>query len=119
MALLGRFLVFIARLTLGMLGVLGRLLLRLTLHLTQVIAGWMLNLMGMAFMATVTGPGEFIDRHAGDWTQRLLANGVSRDHLDNSHRFSRFMIGSMIVAGWVLIVAGTVIVVATIVWIVP
>ena len=59
-------------------------------------------LMRFSLKALVTGPKQFIERLASEWTNWLLASGVSRDHMDNAYRFCLFLATSLIILGWVV-----------------
>ncbi len=95
-----RILGLIIRVTATLVANLLRQFLRLLLHLATIIFRWMFNLIAMAFVASVNGPRQYIERRAAEWTSRLLAHGMSRDHLDIAHHTSRIIITCMIVLGW-------------------
>jgi hypothetical protein len=58
--------------------------------------------MAISLSAIVTGPKEYTDRLAAEWTQQLLVIGGLRDHLDRLYGLCRFLATSLVVLGWVV-----------------
>ena len=103
MALLGRFVLFIARLTFNFLVWLFVRLLRLLLPVIRTLLVWLLRLVTTAIVASATGPREYIERMASEWTRRLITLGVSGDHLDSAYRLCHLLAASTIVLGWIIV----------------
>ena len=60
------------------------------------------NSLFFSLTATVNGPGQFIDRQAGEWTERIYEGSATRDHLVEVFQLCRFLAGLIIVLGWLL-----------------
>jgi hypothetical protein len=60
------------------------------------------TLVFFSFRATVNGPTRFIDRLAGEWTQRVLDLVDDREHIREVYQLCRLMVGGLIVLGWVI-----------------
>jgi hypothetical protein len=58
------------------------------------------TLVFFSFRATVNGPTRFVDRLAGEWTQRVLDLVDDREHIHEVYQLCRLMIGVLIVLGW-------------------
>ena len=93
---------FILRIVVSVLVRVSILLLRAFRPIGIAVARRLFNMMRTSIMAAIMGPTAFIDRQASDWTRRLLAIGMSRDHIDIAHDTSRIVITGMIVMGWVV-----------------
>ena len=61
------------------------------------------TLVFFSFRATVNGPTRFVDRLAGEWTQRVLDLVDDREHLHEVYQLCRLMVGGLIVLGWIII----------------
>jgi hypothetical protein len=103
MKLLFQLLRFLALLALNLLLSLIAVLLRLLfLPFLWATLRILLALISLSFTATVNNPRQYIDRLAGEWTQRLLDLGVHREYLDQIHSLCRFLAVSTILLGWVV-----------------
>jgi hypothetical protein len=102
MALLIRLAGRIVRLIFSFLTALLLMILRLLLPATLVVLGWLFSLLTTALVATVNGPRQSVESMASDWTRRLIAFGVSREHLDIAYRLCRFLATLVILLGWLL-----------------
>jgi hypothetical protein len=60
------------------------------------------GLVFLSFRATVNGPTRFVDRLAGEWTQRVLDLVDDREHIHEVYQLCRLMVGLMIFLGWVV-----------------
>src|SRR5687768_9714815 len=60
------------------------------------------TLVFFSFRATVNGPTRFIDRLAGEWTQRVLDLVDDREHIREVYLVCRLMVGGLIVLGWLI-----------------
>ena len=61
-----------------------------------------------SFSATVSGPMQYTDRVASEWTRRLLELGGSRDHMDQIFVFCHLAVWSLVALGWIVTVLFTV-----------
>jgi hypothetical protein len=111
MALLGRIAWLVARLILSMLTILLHLLFRLLLRVLRLLLDGSFSLVTTALLATVSGPTQSIERMASEWTQRLLAFGVSPEHLYVAYRICRFLAALVIVLGWLVAALFTLVVI--------
>jgi hypothetical protein len=102
MALLGRAVRLLARLVLALLAALLHFLLRLLLPVAFVLLDCLIRLMTTSLVATVSGPRQYIDRMASEWTRRLLVFGVSREHMDMAYLLCRCLAMLLIMLGWVI-----------------
>jgi hypothetical protein len=66
------------------------------------------DLVSISFAATVNGPAPFVDRLAGEWTQRLVEMGAPPDRIDQIFRFCRLAARSIILLGWIVSIVFTV-----------
>src|SRR5687768_6090736 len=57
------------------------------------------TLVFFSFRATVNGPTRFIDRLAGEWTQRVLDLVDDREHLHEVYQLCRLFVGGLIILG--------------------
>jgi hypothetical protein len=60
------------------------------------------GLIFLSFRATVNGPTRFIDRRAGEWTQMIVDSVDDRAHIHEIYQLCRFVVGTMIVLGWIV-----------------
>src|SRR5688572_9354475 len=60
------------------------------------------SLLFFSLTATVNGPRRFIDRLAGEWTERIYEGSITRDHLNEVFQLCRFLVGTLIVLGWLV-----------------
>lgn len=60
------------------------------------------TLVFFSFRATVNGPTRFVDRLAGEWTQRVLDSVDDREHIHEVYQLCRLLVGGLIVLGWVI-----------------
>lgn len=58
------------------------------------------NLILFSFRATVNGPGRFINRLAGEWTERIHQVVDDRNHIYEVFLLCRFIAGALVVLGW-------------------
>jgi hypothetical protein len=58
------------------------------------------DLIFLSFRAIVNGPTRFIDRLAGEWTQRIFTLVDDREHIHEVYQLCRFLVGGLIVLGW-------------------
>ena len=63
-----------------------------------------------SFRATINGPTRFIDRLAGEWTQRILDLVDDREHIYEVYQLCRLMAGGLIVLGWIVSTLFTVVI---------
>src|SRR5688572_15707165 len=61
------------------------------------------DLVSLSFSATVNGPTRFIDRLAGEWTEKIVESVENRDHIHEIFQLCRFMAGALIIFGWIFI----------------
>jgi hypothetical protein len=61
-----------------------------------------------SFTATVNGPRQFIDRLAGEWTERFHDVVRDRSNINEIYQLCRILVGARIVLGWVIFIAFTV-----------
>jgi hypothetical protein len=87
------------RLLLGLLSLLFRLLL---MPLFLIVFRLLRGLVSLSMSATVHGPIGFIDRLAGEWTERIVQITENRKHVAEVFQFCRFLIGALIVLGWLV-----------------
>ena len=99
-----RFLFWLLRILFFLLITLLGLLLPVLLFLLRAFR----DLVSMSFSATVNGPAPFVDRLAGEWTQRLIQLGAPLDRIDQIFNFCRFTVRSTIVLGWLISIVFTV-----------
>ena len=99
-----RFLLWLLRLLFFLLIALFRLLLPVLLVVLRALR----DLVSISFAATVSSPAPFVDRLAGEWTQRLIELGAPLDRIDQIFRFCRLAARSIIVLGWVVSIVFTV-----------
>lgn len=103
MNLLGRFFRFLVvsafRLALGLLTVLVRFV---VLPLLLATLRMLRRLVWTSLTATVTGPGQYTERLASEWTRRLLALGIPRDNIDQLYNLCRLLAASQILLGWAI-----------------
>jgi hypothetical protein len=60
------------------------------------------TLVFFSFWATVNGQTRFVDRLAGEWTQRVLDLVDDREHIHEVYQFCRLLVGGLIVLGWII-----------------
>jgi hypothetical protein len=60
------------------------------------------DLLFLSFRATVNGPTRFIDRLAGEWTQRIFALVDDREHIHEVYQLCRLLVGVLVVLGWII-----------------
>jgi hypothetical protein len=95
-----RFLAVLAiRLMLGLIAVFSRFIVLPFLLATLRVSG---RLVFTSLTATVTGPTEFTDRLASEWTRRVLEMGIRPEDIDRVFRLCRFLVASMIILGWLV-----------------
>ena len=93
-----RLFLWLLQLLLALLLVLIRLILPFLLMALRGLRGLVL----ISFTATVNGPTRFIDRLAGEWTERVHEGADNREHLFEVFQLCRFLIGAIIVLGWLV-----------------
>ena len=87
------------RLLLALLILLFRgLLLPLFLLVLRLLRG----LVSLSMSATIHGPTGFIDRLAGEWTERIVQITENRKHMAEVFQLCRLLIGTLIVLGWLV-----------------
>ena len=99
-----RFLFWLLRLLFFLLVTLFGLLLPVLLFVLRALR----DLVSISFAATVNGPAPFVDRLAGEWTQRLIELGAPLDRIDQIFSFCRLAARSIIVLGWLISIVFTV-----------
>jgi hypothetical protein len=102
MNLLFRYIRFLTILTFRISVRLVAFIFHLLLPIVLRILGLLQALIHMSFTATVQGPAQYTDRLASQWTRRLLDSGADRANIDEIYRFCRFLVGALIVLGWVV-----------------
>src|SRR6266508_1731957 len=99
-----RFLFWLLRLLLLILIALLGVLLPVLLVVFRALRHWV----AISFAATVNGPARFVDRLAGEWTQRLIELGAPPDRIDQIFRFCQLAARTIIVLGWLVSIVFTV-----------
>lgn len=103
MSLLFRFIRFLVlltiRLMLGLIVLVSRFVVLPLLLATLRVSG---RLVFTSLTATVTGPTQFTDRLASEWTRRVLEMGIRPEDIDQVFRLCRFLVVSMIILGWLV-----------------
>ena len=88
---------------LNLLGFLLGVIFRVLLLPILVAVFWLIrSLMFFSITATVNGPRQFIDRRAGEWTERIYEGSTAREHLSEVFQLCRILVGAIIVLGWVV-----------------
>jgi hypothetical protein len=72
------------------------------LPLLIVILRLLRDLVSLSFRATVNGPTRFIDRLAGEWTERFHGLVDDRSHIYEVYQLCRFMAAALIILGWII-----------------
>ena len=109
MNLIMRFIRFLAVSAFNLLWRLIALFLQLILlPILMAVLRVLFSLIFFSFSATVSGPMQYTDRIASEWTRRLLDIGGSRDHIDQIFVFCQLAVGSLVALGWVVTVLFTV-----------
>jgi hypothetical protein len=67
-----------------------------------------------SFTATVSGPRQYINRRAGEWTARIVQVVENRDHINEIYRFCQILVGATVVLGWLVSTLFT----GTVLWVV-
>ena len=88
----------------------GRLLLLLLVTIFQILLLPILiiafrllqRLIFFAFTAIVNNPRQYINRLAGEWTERIHEGSVNRNHMNEVFQFCRFLVGAIVVLGWLV-----------------
>jgi len=62
----------------------------------------MRDLLFSSFTATITGPRQYTDRLASEWTLQILQLGISREYINQVHSLCVALSVSRIVLGWVI-----------------
>jgi hypothetical protein len=79
------------------------MLFRLILFPTFIVVLRLLrSLVFLSFSATTNGPAGFINRLAGEWTERIVRITENRDHINEVFQFCRILAGTIIVLGWLI-----------------
>jgi hypothetical protein len=60
------------------------------------------DLVSLSFRASVNGHTRFIDRLAGEWTERFHELVDDRSHIYEVFQICRFLVGALIFLGWML-----------------
>jgi hypothetical protein len=89
----------VLRVLFWLLIILGRFLL---LPLLALIARLFVDLVSLSFGAAANGPTAFIDRLAGEWTERFHEVVEDREHMNEIYHLCRFMVGVLVVLGWLV-----------------
>ena len=55
-----------------------------------------------SFTATVNGPRKYINRLAGEWTERIHEGSENRDHIHQVYQLCRFLVVAIVVLGWLV-----------------
>ena len=64
---------------------------------------WLIrSLMLFSITATINGPRQYIDRRAGEWTERIYEGSSSREHMSGVFQLCRLLVGIIIVLGWLV-----------------
>ncbi len=108
MGLLFRFFRFLSLLTLRLASRLAVVLFHLLVPLVLRLLHLLWFLVAASFTATVIGPRQYVDRLGADWTGRLIASGLDRDHIDHLYTLCRLAVTARMVLGWVIAVLFTV-----------
>ena len=104
-----RFIRFLAELAFNVLWMMIVIFLQLVLlPILMAALRVLFTLIFFTFSATVSGPMQYTDRIASEWTRRLLDLGGSRDHMDQIFVFCQLTVGSLVALGWVVTVLFTV-----------
>jgi hypothetical protein len=94
---------FLVLTVLELLVFLSRVTLQVLLLPLLVAVLWLIrSLLFFSITATVSGPRQFIDRRAGEWTERIYEGSATRDHLGEVFQLCRILVGAIIVLGWVV-----------------
>jgi hypothetical protein len=103
MSLVMRFSRFLALLILNFAVFLLSLIFRLfLLPFLMVVFRALLGLIFLSFMATISGPHQYMDRLAGEWTQRFVEVVNDRSHIDEAFQICRLLVAVLIVLGWLV-----------------
>ena len=103
MNLIMRFVRFLTALAFRVFGRLTVIFLQLILlPVLLVILRAVSALIFFSFSATVSGPLQYTDRVASEWTRRLLELGSPRDHIDQIFVICQLAAGSLVALGWVV-----------------
>ena len=78
------------------------MLVRLLLPVLLMVLRGLRSLVSMSFTATINGPTRFIDRLAGEWTERIHEGANNREHIYEVYQLCRFVAGVLIVLGWLI-----------------
>lgn len=93
-------------LVLGILNLLGVLLATIfRFLLLPILIGLFLvlrRLIIFSFTAFVNGPRQYIDRLAGEWTERIHEGADNRNHIYQIFQLCRFIVGTIVVLGWIV-----------------
>ena len=103
MNLIMRFVRFLALLVLNLLLSLVAAAFRwLLLPILMTIFRALNGLIFISFAATISGPVQYTDRLASEWTRQLLDLGAPREHIDPIFVFCQLAVGFLVVLGWVV-----------------
>ena len=74
----------------------------LVVPLLTLVVRLLRSLVSLSLTATVHGPRGFIDRLAGEWTERIVELTENRRHIAEIFQLCRVLVGTLVVLGWVV-----------------
>src|SRR5688500_786589 len=78
-----RFLVFVV-----MVGIIRSILWPFLVAVFRIVRDWIF----LSFTAAANGPRRFIDRLAGEWTERVIERVEERNHINEIFQLCRFLV---------------------------
>lgn len=82
----------------------------LLLPLVVLVFGLLRSLFLLSLTAAVNGPTRFINRLAGEWTERFHERVDNREHIHQIYQLCRFLVGTLIVLGWLVATLFTIVI---------